>query len=206
MKKFVALARVSSREQEREGFSLDIQVDALKNFAANDGGEIIEMWRIAETASKQRERKVFKELVSFVKKNAAKLDGVLVYKIDRAARNLFDYVELERLEAEYGVPVICLSQPTDNSPAGRMARRTLTNIATFYTEQQSVDVQEGLGLTDNRRTQNEDDQERGAGVHLLPLHAVPQGRPSSRSPDGERTRQPTAGSVQDHENRRRRIP
>ena len=28
-KQFIALARVSSREQEREGFSLDVQVDAL---------------------------------------------------------------------------------------------------------------------------------------------------------------------------------
>jgi len=31
--KFIALARVSSREQEREGFSLDIQVDALNAYA-----------------------------------------------------------------------------------------------------------------------------------------------------------------------------
>ncbi len=31
MKQFVALARVSSREQEREGFSLDVQEDALRH-------------------------------------------------------------------------------------------------------------------------------------------------------------------------------
>ena len=33
MKQFVALARVSSREQEREGFSLDVQEDALRAYA-----------------------------------------------------------------------------------------------------------------------------------------------------------------------------
>ena len=33
MKQFVALARVSSREQEREGFSLEIQEDALRRYA-----------------------------------------------------------------------------------------------------------------------------------------------------------------------------
>ncbi len=64
-------------------------------------------------------------------------------KVDRAARNLFDYVELERLESEYGVPFISVSQPTDSNPAGRMMRRTLANMASFYTEQQSVDVREG---------------------------------------------------------------
>ena len=32
MKKYVALARVSSREQEREGFSLDVQEEALQRY------------------------------------------------------------------------------------------------------------------------------------------------------------------------------
>ena len=64
--------------------------------------------------------------------------------MDRAARNLFDYVELERLESDHGVPFISVSQPTENTPAGRMMRRTLANMASFYTEQQSVDVREGI--------------------------------------------------------------
>ncbi len=50
IKKFVALARVSSREQERKGFSLDVQVDALARYAARVGGEIVKLYRIAETA------------------------------------------------------------------------------------------------------------------------------------------------------------
>ena len=41
------------------------------------------------------------ELIAFAKKHAHKLDGILFYKIDRAARNLFDYADLERLESEY---------------------------------------------------------------------------------------------------------
>ena len=144
MKQFVALARVSSREQEREGFSLEVQEDALKRYATQAGGEIVKLFKIAETASKRDERKTFRELVAYAKKNAAFLDGLLFYKVDRAARNLFDYVELERLESEYDLPFISVSQPTENTPAGRMMRRTLANMASFYTEQQSVDVREGL--------------------------------------------------------------
>jgi site-specific DNA recombinase len=144
MKRFVALARVSSREQEREGFSLEVQEDALKRYATQAGGEIAKLFRIAETASKGDERKTFRELVAYAKKNAGVLDGLLFYKVDRAARNLFDYVELERLESEYDLPFISVSQPTESTPAGRMMRRTLANMASFYTEQQSVDVREGL--------------------------------------------------------------
>ena len=67
LKRYVALARVSSREQEREGFSLDIQVDALNAYALRNQGEIVRLFRIAETASKFDERKTFKELLAYAK-------------------------------------------------------------------------------------------------------------------------------------------
>ena len=39
-------------------------------------------------------------MVAYAKRHCVELDGLLFYKVDRAARNLFDYVELERLESE----------------------------------------------------------------------------------------------------------
>lgn len=156
MKKYIALARVSSREQEREGFSLDVQEAAFHKYATKHGGKIEHMFRIAETASKSEQRKTFKAVLQCAKKYASELDGMLFYKVDRAARNLFDYVELERIESEYGLPFISVSQPTDNTPAGRMMRRSLANIAAFITEQQALDVREGIkrrvecGLPPNR--------------------------------------------------------
>src|SRR4051812_3775588 len=90
-KRFVALARVSSREQEREGFSLDVQVEALERYTERNSGEIVKLYQIAETASKTDERTTFKELIAYVKRHADAIDGLLFYKVDRAARNLFDY-------------------------------------------------------------------------------------------------------------------
>jgi len=155
-KRFVALARVSSREQEREGFSLEVQEEALRKYADQHDGTIVKFFRIAETASKNNERKTFKSLLAYARKHANRLDGVLFFKVDRAARNLFDYVELERLEEEQGVKVIYITQPTENTPAGRMMRRTLANMASFYTEQMAIDIQQGIqrrvdsGLFPNR--------------------------------------------------------
>ena len=143
MKQYLALARVSSREQEREGFSLAVQEDALKRYATHNGGTIVRLFSVAETASKKAERKTFREMLEYAKQNAKKLDGLLFYKIDRAARNLFDFCELERLELDYGVPFISVSQPMESNPAGKMMRRTLASMAAFYTDQQSVDVREG---------------------------------------------------------------
>jgi len=143
-KKYVALARVSSREQEKEGFSLEVQEEGFYRFVRENGGELVRMFRIAETASKPEERRTFKELLDYVRENARQLDGLLFFKVDRAARNLFDYVELERLELEHDVEVIYVTQPTANTPSGRMMRRTLATMATFTTEQQSLDVRDGL--------------------------------------------------------------
>jgi len=143
MRRFVALARVSSREQEREGFSLDVQEEALERYAQRHDGQIVKLFRIAETASKHAERGTFKEMLAYARKNIVNVTGLLFYKVDRAARNLFDYVELERLEEETGLEIIYVAQPTENTPAGRMQRPILANMAAFYTEQQSLDVQEG---------------------------------------------------------------
>ncbi len=146
-KQFLALARVSSREQEREGFSLEVQEEALQRYAAEQEGSNTKLFRIAETATKPDERRTFRELLEYAKANAADLSAVLFFKVDRAARNLFAYVELERLEADHDLKVVYVTQPTENTPAGRMMRRTLANMASFYTEQQSLDVKDGL----NRR-------------------------------------------------------
>ena len=143
-RRYLGLARVSSREQEREGFSLEVQEEALQRYARQQRGEIVKLFRIAETATRPDERKTFGELLDYARQNARDLAGVLFFKVDRAARNLFDYVELERLELDYGLEVIYVTQPTENTPAGRMMRRTLANMASFYTEQQSLDVKDGL--------------------------------------------------------------
>jgi site-specific DNA recombinase len=150
MKKYVALARVSSREQEREGFSLDVQEDALRRYAERNEGQLVELYRVAETASKRDERRTFKQMVEYARAHAAELDGLLFYKVDRAARNLFDYLELERLEQEQGLPSIFVTQETGGGPAGRLHRRTLANMAAFQVELQSELVREGMA----RRVQN----------------------------------------------------
>ena len=144
MKKFLALARVSSREQQKEGFSLDVQEDAIRRYVEKAGGEIIKLYKVAETASKTELRATFQELLAEAKRLAPDLDAILVYKLDRAARNLFDYVELERLERDYGVRLISTSEPTENTAAGRMHRRMLASIATYYTDRLADDVRDGM--------------------------------------------------------------
>ncbi|HWE03405.1 MAG TPA: recombinase family protein [Tepidisphaeraceae bacterium] len=143
LKRYWTCARVSGREQEREGFSLGVQDDGFKAYVTRNNGVITRSWSIAETASKSEEREIFKQIISEAKKHASEIDAILFYKVDRSARNLKDYLKLEDLEADFNVPFIAITQPTDNTPAGRMMRRQLAVLAAYQTEQQSIDVKEG---------------------------------------------------------------
>lgn len=143
-KQYIALARVSSAAQEAEGYSLDAQEAALQAWAIAQGGTILRMWKLAETASKAQQRTNFQELLAYAKQHAASLDGLLVYKVDRAARNMTDYGKLLDLELTYQIPLVAISQLTPDTPAGRMARNMMATMAAFFTDQLSIDVKSGL--------------------------------------------------------------
>src|SRR5437899_2206103 len=98
MKKSVLYARVSSKEQEREGFSIPAQLKLLREYASrNDLGLVREFVDI-ETA-KTNGRQNFEEMVKFFK-NHRDCRIVLVEKTDRLYRNLKDAVTLEDLDLE----------------------------------------------------------------------------------------------------------
>lgn len=142
-KQFVAWARVSSARQKKEGFSLEDQELRLTEFAIRLGGSVVKLFKIAETASKRQERKTFQEFTTYVKRNAKRLAGMLFVKVDRAARNIRDWTDLEELADETGVPLVFPDQPTGATPAGRMQRRMSAVFASYQTDQQAVDIRGG---------------------------------------------------------------
>ena len=64
----VILARVSSKAQEDEGYSLDAQLKLFYNYCDTKGLKVVKVFKIAETASKDQSRKVFHEMLTFIAK------------------------------------------------------------------------------------------------------------------------------------------
>ncbi len=94
----VIYARVSSREQEQEGFSIAAQLKSLRAYASKNGFKITHEFVDVETA-KQTGRKAFGEMVTFLK-TSKKDRRILVEKTDRLYRNFRDAVTLEDLDTE----------------------------------------------------------------------------------------------------------
>jgi len=87
--KSVIICRVSSKEQEDTGYSLDAQEKLLQEYADKNNFKVIaKPYRITESASGKVARKKFLEILQFIKKNNINL--ILCEKIDRLTRNLKD--------------------------------------------------------------------------------------------------------------------
>lgn len=89
----VILARVSSKAQEDEGYSLDSQLKLLQNYCESKELEVVKVFKIAETASKEQRRKTFHELLKYITKN--KVYHLAVEKTDRLTRNFHDAVAID---------------------------------------------------------------------------------------------------------------
>ncbi len=98
MIKAVLYARVSSKEQEKEGFSIPAQIKLLKEYAKKNDIRIAKEFVDVETAKKSG-RVSFGEMVNFLRTNS-NTNIILVEKTDRLYRNFKDYVLLEELEVE----------------------------------------------------------------------------------------------------------
>ena len=91
-------ARVSSKEQEKEGFSIPAQLKLLREYALGEGIRIVEEYVDVETA-KQAGRTSFGEMVEFLHKQP-EIRIILVEKTDRLYRNLKDWVTLDEVDLE----------------------------------------------------------------------------------------------------------
>jgi DNA invertase Pin-like site-specific DNA recombinase len=101
-KQAVIYARVSSKEQEKEGFSIPAQLKLLKEYAAANGFAVIQEYIDIETA-KQTGRAAFGEMVAYLKAHAS-VRVMLVEKTDRLYRNLKDWVTVDELDVEMHIP------------------------------------------------------------------------------------------------------
>lgn len=86
--KAIIFARVSSREQEETGYSLDAQEKLLQDYASKKQFEVAKTYKITESASGKQIRTMFNEMLKYATKH--KIPVILCEKIDRLTRNLKD--------------------------------------------------------------------------------------------------------------------
>lgn len=86
--KAIAYCRVSSKEQEETGYSLDAQEKLLTNYSEEKNYKLLKKFRVTESASKWQIRKTLNEMLAYADKSG--VDIIFCEKIDRLTRSLKD--------------------------------------------------------------------------------------------------------------------
>ena len=142
MKLAVIYARVSSKDQEREGYSIPAQLKLLREYAHAHEFEIVRDFIDVETA-KTTGRKQFGEMVCFFRENPS-CRVAIVEKTDRLYRNFRDCVTLEDLEIEIHLPKEGQIISKDSKSQAKLVHGIQVVIARNYIENLREEVRKGM--------------------------------------------------------------
>ncbi len=144
--KTVLFCRVSSREQQESGYSLEAQRKLLTAYAEKKGFIIAKVFYISESASGREQRKTFNEMLAFIKSKNIKV--IICEKIDRLTRNKKSAVEIDdwiTVDPERQVHFV-----KENFILTRESRShdkfiwsIKVSVAQFYTDNLSEEVRKG---------------------------------------------------------------
>ncbi len=158
MKRAIIYARVSTKGQEDDGTSLDSQVAACQEYASKHGFEVARITRETYTGGELWDRPKLAQDRADLK--SGEFQALIVYAIDRLARDPV-HVAIVNEECERaGVELIFVTEPLDASPEGALIRYVKGYAAKI--EREKIRERSLRG----KRTRAESGKVPGAGVEL----------------------------------------
>jgi site-specific DNA recombinase len=142
LRRAVAYARVSSKEQEKEGFSIPAQLKLLRDYAAAERLAIAHEYVDVETA-KQAGRASFGEMIAYLKAHS-NTGVLLVEKTDRLYRNLKDWVTLDELDLEFHFVKEGVVLSRDSRSSEKFMHGIKVLMAKNYIDNLSEEVHKGM--------------------------------------------------------------
>ncbi|MDP2940256.1 MAG: recombinase family protein, partial [Candidatus Omnitrophota bacterium] len=130
MRSVAIYVRVSTEDQAKEGYSLEVQREYLESFAVREGYEIFKVYSDDGISAYSTRRPALQALL--VDAKAKRFEFVLVHKIDRFSRNLKDLLMLVDELSSYGVAFKSATEPFDTTTsAGKLMFQQLGSFAEF---------------------------------------------------------------------------
>ncbi len=139
----VLYARVSSREQEREGFSIPAQRSLLQQYATDQGFHVVEEFVDIETA-KATGRVEFTRMLRFLRRRRPNPPVILVEKTDRLYRNLKDWVALDEMSVDIHLVKEGIVLSEESRSSEKFVHGIKVLMAKNYVDNLSEEVQKGM--------------------------------------------------------------
>jgi site-specific DNA recombinase len=139
----VIYCRVSSKEQV-EGTSLESQEIACREYAKSHNIKILKVFVERGESAKVADRTQLVELIDFCRTSKDKVQALLVWKLDRFARNVGDHFNIKATLAKYGVRVVSVTEPIDSNPEGKLMEAILAGFAQFDNDIRAARTIQGM--------------------------------------------------------------
>jgi site-specific DNA recombinase len=134
MERAIAYIRVSDPRQADDGSSLNTQEKQVRAQASQQGYELVHVFKEEGESAKTDQRPELQRLVAFCKERRGKIDVLIVPKIDRLARNAYDYANLKLTFGRYGVRLESVGERIEDTPVGRFTESIMASVAQFDNE------------------------------------------------------------------------
>jgi site-specific DNA recombinase len=136
-------ARVSSDKQDVD-LSISAQLKAIRDYAARNGHAIVREFVDEAESGRTTERPAFREMVSMARRKPKLLDAILVWKYSRFARSREDSIVFKSMLRKNGVQVISISEPSEDTPTGRLLEAMIESLDEFYSANLGEEVTRGM--------------------------------------------------------------
>lgn len=136
-------ARVSTDRQAEHDLSIPAQFRILKEHAARAGMAVAGIYSDVASGRSMLGRPQLKELVLRCKRERD-IDVLLVHRVDRLSRNLFEYLSLKARLKKYGVAIVSALEPVEDSPVGQLIENIMAAHAEYYSANLAQEVKKGL--------------------------------------------------------------
>jgi len=143
LKTAIIYVRVSSLEQV-SNFSLGSQEEYCKEFAKNNGYEVLRVFVEKGESAKTEDRTQLQLMLIYCEKNRNKIGHVIFYKVDRFSRHTHDYLHLKYSLSKLGISLISASENFTNTPSGKLHENILASFAQFDNDVRSQRTIEGM--------------------------------------------------------------
>jgi site-specific DNA recombinase len=139
----VIYCRVSSKEQVG-GTSLESQELACREYAARNRIETVKVFVERGESAKFADRTQLLELLAFCRNRANAIDCLLVWKVDRLARNVGDHFNIKASLLKQNIRVISVTEPIDANPEGKLLETILAGFAQFDNDLRAARTVQGM--------------------------------------------------------------
>lgn len=139
----IIYGRVSSKEQT-EGTSLESQELACREYAREKNITILKTFIERGESAKFADRTQLLELIEFCRQNKGRIQVLLVWKVDRFARNVADHFNVKATLTKYGVRIVSVTEPIDTKPEGKLMETILAGFAQFDNDIRAMRTVQGM--------------------------------------------------------------